>query len=436
MRNKKTTDVRSSMLAGVLVVAAFTFFAPAAVGATLQNLETTQIQATTCTPPPPATSFSTTGSSIWAYFSISGLKTGDKVILTWNRPTSGSYQVGPWQGYSGTQCYAVSLTAAQFAPYPGSWFLAVAIDGVYQSLRPSFTVNNTAPPHLTQSPSQLNLSTGDTSTVITTSLTPASSYKPGFVTTAVSNPNSSCAAALTFSAGTGVGSVNSSVTAGPAGCSGVFNVVATANTGSSSVSGSNSTQVVVPPQIMIKTLVGEAGSQRSAGDDTMPALLLVAKNRFGDSSFRDLSAGASCGGGHVGTGLLPTNWQTTLVPCQFYGATNSTATGVAPELTYASSVFSNTSTVNIPTSCKGYWSPTNAQFQVLQTWSNTPANKISDSTWPNSVGAPTLWNGKPKQAVIKNSIANNVLFGSTAAPAIVLFCLAPSATAPAVVRIP
>jgi len=178
--------------------------------------------------------------------------------------------------------------------------------------------------------------------------------------------------------------------------------------------------VTVPPQIMIQTLIGEAGAQTAPGDATMPSLLLVAENRFGDGAFP---------GGAAAT------WQAVLVPSQFYGASNGTTNGVEPELDYAAQVFSWTTPVSIPPGCKGYWSPTNGQFATLQGWMQTPASAVN---W-SSVGAPqfSAWSGQPKQAVIKTSIANNVgVPGSTAAPAIVLFQLAPSGSAPAVITVP
>jgi len=63
------------------------------------------------------------------------------------------------------------------------------------------------------------------------------------------------------------------------------------------------------------------------------------------------------------------------------------------------------------------------------------ATAISDASW-RSIGAPIVWLGEPKQAVIKGSIANNLGKNYDAAPAIVLFREAPSATALAVKTIP
>ena len=232
-----------------------------------------------------------------------------------------------------------------------------------------------------------------------------------------SNPHGSCTAGLNFpNTPTGQGTLYVPVTAsgGANSCSGIFNLTVAAGGPTAS------TQIVVPPQVMIQTEVGEAGAQTQPGDETMVSLLLTAQNRFGDSLFP---------GGAAGT------WQAVLVPSQYYGASNTTSSGVQPELTNAAAVFAGTSGVSI-LNCEAYWSPTNTQFATLQTWANSQANTIADSSWPNLVGAPSLWLGTPKQAVIKGSILNNARAGYNLAPAIVLFRTAPSSTSPAVIAIP
>ena len=310
--------------------------------------------------------------------------------------------------------------------YNGNGFFAGTGGGSPQSGPTSAQVLPRPSTTLSQSPQNLSLSTGDTSTTIATTITPSNlGLSPSFSWGMDGNLYGSCAASLQFSNSSGTGSVNTTVTASPAGCSGVFSAVAVSGLNTSN----DSTQVVVPPQIMIQTEVGEAGGQTAPGDASMPSLLLVAQNRFGDGDFRDSRPGC--------TGLLPTNWQTTLVPCQFYGASNQTANGVVPELGYAASVFAGTTTVSVPSECEGYWSPTSLQFTALSTWASKQAGSISDSSWPSVVGAPTLWNGEAKQAVIKSSIANNSRGGLYAnAPAFVLHRPAPSPTALAVVTIP
>jgi hypothetical protein len=203
---------------------------------------------------------------------------------------------------------------------------------------------------------------------------------------------------------------------------------------------SNSTAVVVPPQVMIQTLVGEARGQTAQGDNTMPAILLVAENRFWDTAFRDAAPGC--------TGLNPTNWQNTLVPCQFQGLYDPTAAattnGAEPELDYAASVFAGTTTVSIPAGCESYWSPTNGQVATLQLWASDPArypaNILQNADWKSVGASSSTWAGQPRQAVIKGSVGGSTRGGSgptgyASAPAIVLFRRAPNPGDPAVITI-
>jgi len=276
------------------------------------------------------------------------------------------------------------------------------------------------------SPPTMDLSTGDTATQVVVTTTPSNfTFTPVFTFIDSGNPTSSdCNATLSFSQNSGSGSVYSTVTASPAGCSGVFNGSAAAFAGSTP---SKELRIVVPPQIMIQTEVGEAGLQTAPGDASMPALLLVAENRFGDGDFR---------GGATGT------WQSVLGSGDFYGATNTTANGVQPELTYAAEVFAGASQVSIPSGCEAYWSPTNDQYTTLKAWASQQAQAISDNGGPSpswsDVGAPDLpaWYNHPKQAVIVSSILNNARQDGppyyNQAPAFVLFQLAPSPTAPSV----
>jgi hypothetical protein len=66
-------------------------------------------------------------------------------------------------------------------------------------------------PALTVSPSSLDLSTGDTNRFITTMASPVTTqFTPTFAQGSQSNPNSSCAVSLNFSANGGTGTVNTS----------------------------------------------------------------------------------------------------------------------------------------------------------------------------------------------------------------------------------
>jgi hypothetical protein len=273
----------------------------------------------------------------------------------------------------------------------------------------------------------LAFSTGDSNAQLKTTAS-VSNISVDEVYTSVfqGDPAGTCHAILSMPDGTGTGSATSSISASPAGCSGIFQVW-----GAGGGTTTNTMEVVVPPQIMIQTEVGEAGAQTQPGDDSMIALLLTARNRFGDKRFPGASGGPAL------------TWQDALTaPGQYYGYVNTTPNGVQPELNYAAEVYSGATTVDI-LNCEAYWSPTNAQFATLQSWAqaNTPANAISDDSWsnPSSVGAPKLWLDEPKQAVIIGSIKINARTDSdnyNGAPAFVLFREAPSGTAPAVITIP
>jgi hypothetical protein len=128
-------------------------------------------------------------------------------------------------------------------------------------------------------------------------------------------------------------------------------------------------------------------------------------------------------------------WQSVLVTSQFFGAANPIATGVEPELDLAVSVFAGTTNVTVPVGCKALWSPTNPQFVTLQGLYNSTAESVTDDDW-SVVGAPRLWLGMPRQAVVKSSIGSSTVQGNTAAPAFVLFRLALSGSDPAVITVP
>jgi len=160
---------------------------------------------------------------------------------------------------------------------------------------------------LTVAPSRLDASTGDTGRFITTTANPSTvSIAPTISVGAYSNPNSTCTASITFGSSSGVGTVNSAVSASPAGCSRIGDNVR-ANVGATQ--SSNFLKMVVPPQIMIKVAKGESGG---LGDLEQLAILRTARNRFGDRDFP---------GGTAST------WQDVLVLREFYGAADATTNG-------------------------------------------------------------------------------------------------------------
>jgi hypothetical protein len=195
------------------------------------------------------------------------------------------------------------------------------------------------------------------------------------------------------------------------GCGGIFSV--TSNVGN--VKSSNSTNVTVPPQVMIQMLVGEAGAQAGSSDLSQPSIAVSARNRFGDSNFP---------GGTAGT------YQTVMVPGQYAGlslpAAVQATSGVNPELQNAADVFSGTTGPIIPTGAKCYWSPTSAQWAIIKTALQTGATKE-----PANIGTPDCWSppshlpsGKSRQIVYKTSVGMNQSGGKYAgAPAFVFLQL-------------
>jgi hypothetical protein len=352
-------------------------------------------------------------------------------------------------GYSTTDtCFTVNATVAPSDPggpynltvtsqgYGGSGFFSGGSGNPAQSLT-AYSVNiinistGLAPATASSvdtnliSPPTMDLSTGDTATQVVVTTIPSNfTFTPVFTFIDSGNPTSSdCNATLSFSQSSGSGSVNSTVTASPAGCSGVFNGSAAASPGSNP---SNELQIVVPPQIMIQTEVGEAGRQTAPGDASMPALLLVAENRFGDSDFKDSVAVNGC----TPTYQIPTNWQNTLVPCQFYGASNTTSNGVQPELTYAAEVFAGTTNVSIPEGCEGYWSPTNAQYAVLQTWANLQAVLFQHSRGGGhrSLGCVRCWEIASGVFELRCALSESALRHGHLSPGGIMFLRMPAAT--------
>jgi hypothetical protein len=259
----------------------------------------------------------------------------------------------------------------------------------------------------------LYLSTGDTNRSITTTVIPTGfAFSRSFSVGSMSNPNSTCAAAVDLPTLSGAGTVNHTVTASPAGCSRILDEVRGNVPGGIQ---SPPIKVIVPPQIMIRTVLGEAGGQ--PGDLDQQSLLVVARNRFGDSAFP---------GGTAST------WQDVLIPSQFYGANDSTANGPDQELLNAGRVFAG-EVGDIIGGAKCYWSPTTLEWTSIQAALNS-----GTATFPSGTGAPSCWSGQIRQIVVKSSLGLNVSGGSAFqnAPVFVFLRLRPQAQDPAVISIP
>lgn len=242
---------------------------------------------------------------------------------------------------------------------------------------------------LSQSPTQFNMSTGDTKQ-ITVTLTPGNVQATvSFGQSRFENPYSSCAANLNIPNATGSGQFAQNVTVSStyASCSGAFSVVGSVG----GTAANTSTKVYVPPQVLIQMMQAEAGG---TGNSTlMQGLGDVATNRIESSIFYNNPTGSN------------TNYQNTIVAGQF--STTSTSTGIEPELDLSVSVF--LSTGGAFCDALSFWTPTASQWSVVQA-----AWQSGTTTFPSGTGAPTYqtWPTSNQQIIY----ASNVGTQSNGAP--------------------
>jgi len=259
---------------------------------------------------------------------------------------------------------------------------------------------------VSQSPTILNMSSGDTNLGVTVSVSPSSvASSVVFAQGGVANYNSSSTATFTYNkptnfTGNDLWKISIGGTNSP---SGVQNSQAcTYGVCSSQLSG-----VDVPPQVLIQMIEAEAGGTDST---TMTAVAEVAKNRFGSAVF----------GGQY------TTYQNTIIPGQF--AMSATTTGIQPELDIAASVFAGTSAGNF-CGALSFWTPTSSQWQTVQT-----ALQSGSTTFPSNTGAPTYssWDTSQQQILFVPAVgtySNGVPYflflaqrGSTQAAAVNVSC--------------
>jgi hypothetical protein len=234
---------------------------------------------------------------------------------------------------------------------------------------------------VSQGPTVLNASSGDTGKGITVTVSPSNLasavfFKQGSIT----NPNSSSTARFTYNkptsfTGSDLWTLSIGGTNSP---SGIQNSQACV----SNVCASPLSNVAVPPQILIQMIQAEAGGTNST---TMTAVAEVARNRFSSSIF----------GGQY------TTYQNTIVPGQF--AFTSTTTGIEPELDIAASVFTGNSAGNFCGSLS-FWTPTSNQWQTVQT-----ALQSGTTTFPSNTGAPTYssWPTSQQQILYVPAVGTN-----------------------------
>ena len=365
-------------------------------------------------PEPVVTGVSTSGSPWYSgnsyTFAISGSGfTGQSVTFSSTAPFESS----------SVSVVSDSLIQGSVTVWPnysfGTW-IAILIGNV-SAAAANFWVGPPPPPPpsitVSQSPSTLNLSTGDTNTTITTTVTPSAySFSPVFAWGLQGNPPTStpppCAVSPGFSANGGTGSVNTTVTAAPAGCSGIFNAQAAVGAQTSGVF----TQIVVPPQILIQVLYGEANGQAQIGDNVSePAIGVTIQNRFGDSTYFPGS----------------TNYQNTITPDQFNGIAGSVNNGPDPELSNAAAVYAGTANMYVA-NARCFFSPDASGWAQIQV-----ALSSGTTTIPSVNNDPGCYPSSIRQFLYKSSIGYNA--NRNGAPAFI-FVQPRSASAPAVVQIP
>jgi hypothetical protein len=294
------------------------------------------------------------------------------------------------------------------------WGVYLTVEAVGAILAPGTSHQTTVPITPTplvvsQSPSSFNMSTGDTDKSITVTVQPSQAVLTRvFSQGLLRNPNSDCNAQISIATQTGSGTTTHQVTVPSqyAGCSGVFGAIATAN----GIQSSGDTTITIPPQILIKMIIGEAGGET---DTAMRAVGVAARNRIYPSQ----------------DPLFPGQgtYQTAIIPSQFQGATNATTNGPEPPLTHAADVYDQR-VGDIVAGSRCFWSPTAPQWATVQT-----ALQSGTTTFPSGTGGTTCYaDPAQRQIVYKVSVGNNS--NGCGAPAF-LFLRPRSASDPAVVQI-
>jgi hypothetical protein len=235
---------------------------------------------------------------------------------------------------------------------------------------------------ISQSPTILNMSSGDTGKGVTVTVSPASiASSVAIAQGGITNPNSSSPATFTYNkpssfTGNDLWTISIGGTNSPSGdqdsqaC--VYGVCA-----------SQSSNVAVPPQIFIQMIQAEAGGNNST---SMTAVAEVVRNRFTSSIFNP-----------------PYSTYQNAIPGQF--ATTSTPNGIEPELDIAASIFTGSSAGNFCSSLS-FWTPTSSQWNVVQS-----ALSSGTTTFPTGTGAPTYdpskWPTSSQQILFVPAVGTN-----------------------------
>ena len=267
---------------------------------------------------------------------------------------------------------------------------------------------------ISQSPANLNLSSGDTNKGITVSVSPSTvASSVVFAVGSVTNHNSATAATFTYNqpgtfTGNDLWKLSIGGTNSPSGD----------QSAQACVSGACASQLTttnVPPQVLIQVLYGEAHGQAASGDSVSePAIGSSIKDRFGRSEFP---------GGSSST------YQAVIVSSQYVGIATSVTTGVEPELDVAVSLFNGTQADSVAGSpC--FFSPNANDWTAVEN-----AYLSGTTTVPSLSTDPGCYkNAAPgRQIVIKDSEPDNI--NGNGAPAFLFEKQKTSDSDPAVVAI-
>jgi hypothetical protein len=305
-------------------------------------------------------------------------------------------------------------TATTGSPYNGPLTLTTTVtlkarafkSGLTDSSVVTGVYSKSVASSISQVPSHLNLSTGDTNKSLTVSALPAGLiFLPTFKANTTSNPNSNCAARLSFSSSQGAGSANGAITAGTAGCSGVFSVTSAIGF----TAGTSGSEVIVPPQILIQMLYGEAHGQSSP---TQMAIGVATRNRFSQPS---LFSGV-------------TTYQDAITSHQFAGINTSIINGPSPTIDNAALVFTSRDGVSVANAAC-FFSPDGAEWKIIQ----AALKSVTTAPLPKFTSDPQCYPVPTRQYIVKQSVENNA--NGNGAPAFV-FVQARKPTDPTVIQIP
>ena len=245
-------------------------------------------------------------------------------------------------------------------------------------------------------------------------------------------PGGTCDATVSAGQTTGTGKATSTLVARAVNCSGVYHgeVKATNNATQGRVStGQLRYLVVVPPEPLIKQMLGAAGDftlneifinaedEKDPNNVTQTAVGQVAKNRFGDKGF----------------GANNKSW----LAFQQQGTIETSAEKRRPDKTVASAanVYTGKVSRDFVGGATCYWSPRTAEWEIIKKRLDTDS---SSTVYPDNLLAPTCFAPDRRQIIYKESVPMNPRKDTlvySRAPAILLVRERDPGE-PAVIRIP